>query len=236
MTAAPTPPAASQRRSAWPLTSLLLLALACGVGWRLELEWRTGWASLEWINVFHWAIPVGLAGFIAWTLAVTRVRRPALFAAALLGFASVGYVLLDFIARFFFQGGVAFLFIVLLDRIPGGRSLLSNPQFTASPGGLLFGIYGFMGSFWILFPLVFCLLCRAFGFSIRWPLIVFSCVLFVLSWPAAVYLRSFIETIGSDDLIHALKSGFVIPFLVVSLGLPILLARPAATAPAAPEG
>jgi hypothetical protein len=44
----------------------------------------------------------------------------------------------------------------------------------------------------------------------------------VVSWPLAIFVRSLLEQRGSADLIHALKSGFVIPFLVVSLGLPLL--------------
>ena len=49
-----------------------------------------------------------------------------------------------------------------------------------------------------------------------------SAVLFVVSWPLAVFVRSFFEKLGSPNPIHALKSGFVVPFLVVSLGFPML--------------
>jgi hypothetical protein len=51
---------------------------------------------------------------------------------------------------------------------------------------------------------------------------VLSSVLFVVSWPVAVWLLEVVDHRGGADLIHALKSGFVIPLLVVSLGFPLL--------------
>lgn len=67
-----------------PRTTLWLTALLSGIAWRVELELRTGSASLDWIGQFHWAIPIGVLAFILWVLSVTRVQRPSAFAAALL--------------------------------------------------------------------------------------------------------------------------------------------------------
>lgn len=76
--------------------------------------------------------------------------------------------------------------------------------------------------FWAMIPLSLCLLYRLFGAPVTLLKVIGSTLLFVLSWPIATFVRNFFEHRGGDDFIHALKSGFIIPFLVVSLGLPLL--------------
>jgi len=44
----------------------------------------------------------------------------------------------------------------------------------------------------------------------------------------AAYAFFYLEGHGDPDLIHALKSGYIIPLLILSLGLPVLRARGAA--------
>ena len=76
--------------------------------------------------------------------------------------------------------------------------------------------------FWTLLPLALCAICHACGTQIRMSAALCSALLFTHRWPVATGVRSFIENRGSRDLIRTLKSGFVIPFLVGSLGLPLL--------------
>lgn len=78
---------------------------------------------------------------------------------------------------------------------------------------------------WALIPLAFGWLCRWHGIRIHFGLHLLSSILFVASWPVAVWLLDVVDHRGGADLIHALKSGFVIPPLVISLGFPLLAAR-----------
>ena len=74
-------------------------------------------------------------------------------------------------------------------------------------------------------PLTFGLLCRLFGVRVRLLPVLASAILFMLSWPLAAYAFYFVENHGDPDFIHALKSGYVIPLHILSLGLPVLRAR-----------
>lgn len=78
---------------------------------------------------------------------------------------------------------------------------------------------------WALVPLIFGWVCRWHGIRIHFGLHLFSSILFVASWPVAVWLLGVVDHRGGADLIHALKSGFVIPLLVISLGFPLLFAE-----------
>lgn len=193
------------------LAVLALIALISGVAWRLELELRSGWASLEWVRVFHWAVPLGVLAFIAWVVLVSRVRRPSWFSLALGAFACVAYVAVDAALRFLFATGPAAMAQLALSE--GELERLWWLRAAGVPLG------------WALIPLAFCVLCRAFGVRVRLAAALASAVLFTASWPLAIAVRTVFEHRGSPDLIHALKSGFVIPFLMLSLGLPLLARR-----------
>lgn len=199
----------------WNAISLLVLGLLAGIGWRAELELTTGWASLEWLNRFHWAVPISIVTFIAWVLAMAPVKRPILFASVLLGFAAAAYVFADILLSFFFAAGPSAMgYVVLL----GGSDLDRG-----------FALHRFLHfaapCLWMLIPLAFCGICRLFGVKITLGSALSSAVLFLGSWPTAIFIRGFFEHQGSPDAIHALKSGFVIPLLIYSLGLPILKQR-----------
>lgn len=203
-------PILNQRHQArLPAISLLVLALASGVTWRAELELRGGWQGLKWIGYFHWAVPVCVFAFIVWVVCVARVRRPCMFTAALVGFAVAGYRGVDVIFLHFFGGWLPGMFVMGL-RDNFGPEVVSWIYLS-----------GF-AVLWSLIPPAFCLLCRAFGVPVTIGHALSSAVLFTVSWPVAIVVREFFEQRGSPDLIHALKSGFVIPFLVFSLGLPLL--------------
>lgn len=75
---------------------------------------------------------------------------------------------------------------------------------------------------WLAIPSALCLLYRLFGVPITILKTLGATLLFAGSWPIAIYVRRFFEDRGGSDTIHALKSGFVIPFLVIALGLPLL--------------
>lgn len=176
------------------------------------MELRSGWASLAWLSYFHWAIPICSFAFLVWVVCVARVRRPLFFASSLLAFSVAAYLAVDFAFTLYFAAGPSGMLTVHFlgggDLDAGFRRLWILPF--AAP------------LFWALLPLAYCGICRGFGVPITVRAALLSAALFVVSWPLAIFVRSFFEQRGSADLIHALKSGFVVPFLVLSLGLPLL--------------
>lgn len=189
------------------LVSLMVLAVLCGVAWRAELELTTGWNSLKWVNESHWAVPGGIFAFIGWTLWAARVKRPVWFTAALLLFAVVGYfATLVGLTSMFVMGPLAMLFPPAMDLPESLWWVRLLPNIFA----------------WALIPLCFGGLCRLFGAKVPLNAMLLSAVGFVASWPIAVSVRPLFETRGSPDMIHALKSGLVIPLLVFSLGAMLL--------------
>ncbi len=78
----------------------------------------------------------------------------------------------------------------------------------------------------VLLPLTLGIVCHLFGVRVRLLSVLASAILFMLSGPLAAYAFYFVEQRGMPgDPIHALKSGYVIPLLILSLGRPLLRAR-----------
>jgi hypothetical protein len=182
----------------WSLVSLLAVALFCGVAWRVELEWRWGWATLEWAWQYYWAFLVGAVGFTSWAIAVAQPLKRLRFGFAMMAMFDLTLEVFWTLLRFIFS-----------------RFLLPPiwPIVYSTP------------ILWAMVPLVFGWICRWHGIRIHFGLHVLSSILFVTSWPFAVWLLDAVDHRGNADLVHALKSGFVIPLLVISLGFPLLAAR-----------
>ncbi|MEL6634947.1 MAG: hypothetical protein AAFQ83_26015 [Bacteroidota bacterium] len=69
----------------YPIGSLALLAILCGLLWRLEVEYQ-GWAGLKWVSYFHWAAPLGLGLFMLWGNAMIDIdTRKRVFLNILIG-------------------------------------------------------------------------------------------------------------------------------------------------------
>jgi hypothetical protein len=192
----------------WPGLSLLIIALLAGLGWRVELEMTTGWASMDWIGRFHWAIPAGVLAFIVWVLCVTRVKRRGAFAAALVGYGIMGY--------FAVQG-------LLLAAWGRTIVLFDDEEFSGAKRLMWEKFQRFL--LVALVPPLFWLLCRAFGVRVRLGSVLGCAVLFMLSWPLADFLFTALEGRSEMFFIHAVKSGYVIPMLMLCLGWPVLRAR-----------
>ncbi|HSI11568.1 MAG TPA: hypothetical protein VK961_05965 [Chthoniobacter sp.] len=174
------------------ILTLVALGVAGGVAWRVELERRFGWDALAWTSGFFWTVPVVVALFIAWAACFASVHNRAGFVGALMAFFLPGYL---------------------------GANIALHAVFGRFASTFSFS---FALVIWLLIPLSFCLLCRLLGAPITAVKTICSTLLFVLSWPISTFVRDFFEERGSDDFIHALKSGFIVPFLIVSLGLPLL--------------
>ena len=158
--------------------AIFILALAAGIGWRLELELRWGWQSLAWINGFHWAVPVSIMLCIGWAVWVGRVRERVVFAAVLVGFAFAVFTAISFAFPLYFAAGPT---AVITDVIFGKSGRL---------------VRFLVPLLWASVPLMFCWICRFFGAPITIAQSLASALLFVLSWPVAVFVRNLLRAAG----------------------------------------
>jgi len=182
--------------------ALGIVAVLAGALWRLEVEWR-GWAGLAWIEYFHLAVPVGVALFLVWTwffLDVASGRKRAAVVAVLALFASLAVPFTEWSLRMAFN---RFFFM---------RGFLKL---------LLF--------WWLLSPSLVAGVLRAFRVPVTLRSWALSQALFVGAWPIATAVAEVFPQHGYADAIHAFKSGLVVPFFVVALGILVPtreLARP----------
>ncbi|MDI1451902.1 hypothetical protein [Polyangium sp. 6x1] len=186
-----------------PTAALGILALLAGALWRLEVEWR-GWEGLTWAGYFHLAVPVGVALFLLWAwsfLDVPSPRRRAAIVSVLALFAAIAVPLTEGSLRAAFN-----------------RFAFMRPL----PWPMLF--------WWLLTPSLVVGVLRAFRVPVdgrRWAL---GQALFVAAWPLAAIVIQVLPQHGQTDAIHAFKSGLVVPFFVVALGILIPTRRPGARA------
>jgi len=185
---------------AW--VGLVVLAILSAVIWRLEIEWR-GWEGSGWISYDHLAIPFGALLYLAWVAAFAPIARP--------------------VARL-----VVVVVLLLLGLVAWGVLGVALPAFFATLAGLadpslatgtvallLFPIS------WILIPVGTNFLGRICAGTSRGRFLA-STALFLIAWPLASLLLLVVPQPGPGDAIHALKTGFLIPFVFVALGIPFL--------------
>lgn len=184
--------------------SLIILAITCGLIWRLEVE-NYGWAGLTWTRYFHWAIPFDVLLFVIWSnlfLSFKKGKR-LLYNTLGLPFAFLSLWLLQEIlyimygARFGFPLGMILAPAIILFSWPTGLYLL----------------------------LRFC------GFDISTKFLLLSILLVFASFPIAMGLLDVVNHKGNDDELHAIKSGFVIPMIVFSIGFLIVKSRNSQSSP-----
>lgn len=176
--------------------ALIVVALLAAVAWRAEVEWH-GWGGLVWIGYFHWAIPAGALLFAGWLYRFARARRPAALALVSLALAALAYVTLY----------DALLVIYTRWPIERGRWLLAGIQALAAIG---------------LYPAALWLAARRCGAPVRGVACAVAFQLWVLAPAAAGLVLDLADHIGGSDWLHAIKSGVVIPLLLVALGLPLV--------------
>lgn len=184
------------RASRW--LSLVAVGVVSGLLWRAEVE-HHGWAGLGWTGYFHLAVPASVAlflGWVAWWIdAPTRAHR---------------------------IRAVVALALYAAAAVPATEWSLR----------IAFGRFSFLWGFWwlalwwwLLAPTTVAGLlvaCRAPPGWRRW---LASQALFALSpWLATIVITAFPQH-GHSDLIHAVKSGAIVPFLVVALGVGVTVRR-----------
>jgi hypothetical protein len=175
--------------------SLGLTALLAFVFWRAEVEWR-GWDGLTWIRYFHVAVPAAIAVFLVWIwvwLDAPSGRKKARVIFVLTLCALIATPLTEGCLKAAFS---RFRFFVVGPFWP-----------------LLF--------WWLLSPTIVVGILRAFRISIGWRRWALGQILFVLAWPLATVLIQVFPQHGHMDATHAFKSGLVVPFFLVALGMTI---------------
>jgi len=198
---------------AW--TSLLAVSLAAAGLWRAEVEWH-GWGGLTWLGYFHWAVPISAGVFIAWIAVFCGVRpwwkRMALIAVEIL-FAVAALWAGKATMWWYFGNGPFFDY-----SSPFGRVYFQplGPWNVVLPGFLLFIVYP-------LVPLLGCAIARAFGACRTWKHWLVSNAVFLAAYPVA-YAAMGLTRFGwdLDASIHTIKTGFIVPLLIVGLGAAFL--------------
>jgi hypothetical protein len=187
--------------------ALAVVALLTAIIWRVEVE-LNGWGGLTWIEYFHWAIPLNVGLFAAW-LGIysnlpslkSRLKLVGLFLLA----APILYWLLEFAFTYFFVAGPS-AFIMVLQQGFSSFSLLRRSIFVIYPAILLF--------FWLV--------AKRFGCRLNWRIYLFSSLFFLCAFPLARLCLRLFEPSITPDAIHAIKSGYLFPFMAIGLGLPFL--------------
>lgn len=198
---------------------LLLLAILAGVLWRAEVELH-GWAGLAWLTYFHVAIPISVGLFIAWAAWAAPVsgwRRRAGVAAALCVVAPPGYLATSTALSMAFASGPSAMFLLM--SLPPAAVVVPM-------------ILGLLAAPLLAVQLV----ARLSGAAVGWGRVAAALSLAAVAWPAAIVLLRLLDHRGGADLLHALKSGLVVPPVVVAFGLAFLAPRrERATRPTAPD-
>ncbi len=186
-----------------PARTLLIAAFLIALLWRLEVELR-GWDGLTWLGYFHISIPLGGLLFLGWIRFVTRSDERS---TKIVGFVTIwGLIVsfvLDYAASVYFVGGAAAMgYVMTLGALFDYVHWLSPMVWGASILALYAGyrcFFRFSPAVWII------------GF-----------VLWLASWHLGLIVVSILPERGYHDLIHALKTGWLIPFCVIAVGLPIV--------------
>ena len=201
-----TPKTSKSKRLLVAWLTLVAIALLSAVIWRAEVEYH-GWEGLTWIGYFHWAIPAGAVLFIGWVVAVnrqmSRFRRVGL--AVVL---AVGFVLCCQIAEW------------SLNYLENWRVRVQNYE-----EGWMFIKLSLASVLLILFPHAAAGIAEAFGLRVTWHRFAISQLFYLASAPVAMLALLMTHHRTEVDFIHTIKSGFIIPFLVVALGILFLPRR-----------
>jgi hypothetical protein len=195
----------SLRRQLGAWASLAAVALAATVAWRVEVE-SGDEAGRWWVTYTHWAMPTGCLLFVGWAAVVSaslaRVSR-----------VTLGLTLL---AVMFVGLGVA----------EWGIRALYAPFLTgqSAAGWALVECIAAAG-FLATVPLLVAIVARLARLPITWGRVALSEVLWLASPLLAVAAVSILyvpDPVGQPfglDFAHAIKTGFIVPPLVVSLGI-----------------
>ena len=193
------------KNSRRPPGSLIAISVCSAAIWYAEV-WLRGWGGLHWTSYFHLALPLGLTMFLFWVNHQADIRSPVrsyLLLATLGVFSCAAYLLIRW--GIYNHYGHTWAGLMLPDSLaPALRWLLMNSIYFTFPA----------------VPPVFWLICRLFGIRFRVGALFQGVILYLTAIPAAVLLLHLIPHPGQADALHALKTGWCIPLLMIGLGWP----------------
>lgn len=186
-----------------PPITLVAISILIALLWRLEVEIR-GWDGLNWLDYFHLAIPIGGLLFLGW---ICLVARSSPLLSRIVGVAAAWGVAASFVLAF-----VASAYFV------GGPSAIS---FSMMLGPVFDHIHWVAPFIWLASLLI---LYSGYRLIFRFPssMWIIGALLWVCSWHIGLLAITALPERGHDDLIHSLKTGWMIPFCVIAAGLPVL--------------
>ncbi len=197
--------ASKSKRLLFSWLTLAAVAVLSVVIWRAEVEYH-GWEGLRWIGYFHLAIPAGAILFVAWVMVVngglSRTRRIAMAIAL----------------------GVTMTFVYAVTRWSMSQ-IYGRSAIPYIPGPVERTVKELAYLWFYLMPFCFAALAHTFGLRVTFWRFTSVCLVFAASVPVSVFLLAVTEHPGAPDFIHTIKSGFIIPFLVVAFGILFLPRR-----------
>jgi hypothetical protein len=194
-----------------PLINLLLVSVVSAALWWTEVHLR-GWDGLQWLTYFHTAIPIGMVLFLGWLYfhcAIPAAPKRVAYLFAVTVFAAGAYPIINWSLCAHFRGWVPLNEWLLL---------LSDNEWPLMLKVSYFSIL-------IIFPaipMVFWSLSWCFGAKFGRFGLISGSLSYLLATPLAMLLIAVVGHRGQPDAIHAIKTGFCIPFLMVGLGLPFV--------------
>ncbi len=186
----------------YSIFTLAFAAILIGVLWRLELE-HLGWEGLTWVSYYHYAVPAGLLLFIVWanlSLNISLKKRIWLNGIGLF-FGMISFYFIEMSLRATFIGGPSAMFLM---ELPTWKLLL------LVNGHLVLLPFLVIGSFIVL---------KLFKLNVSWVRLGIAIIIMIGAAPVSIWLLGLIGHQGSHDVIHTLKSGIIIPFIVFAVGL-----------------
>ncbi len=182
---------------------LILFSLLSFMIWRTEIEYH-GWHGLTWLTYDPISIPIVLSLFVLWINIFFNFKNTP--------------------DRFILN-------LLLLFWIVVGSLLIINSL------KLLFSYYSFFLTEWQLylfnfiiivviplFPFIALISLKLLKINVPKKYILGSQLLYLGAFPLAIFLLQLSNHKGGPNLIHAVKSGFVFPFLFFSFGWPLIYA------------
>jgi hypothetical protein len=194
-------------KSILSILTLISFAVASGIVWRQEVE-LNGWEGLKWISYFHWAIPIGIILFAIWLAVFSGVvdKQKRLWLGGLFLLSSIPlYIIVSLSFSFFFVTG------------PSAFSMMGNlgmPLFSLLNVSILFIYPSLLLLAWFT--------AKRFGMRMSWVIYLLSAAVFMGAFPLAIFLVAIAEKGINPDAIHAIKTGYIFPLMMIGLGIPFI--------------
>ena len=186
--------------------SLIIFSIVTSLAWRLEVEFH-GWEGLIWLSYFHLAIPFSFFLFILWInlfFDLPNLEERLIINSLLIFWIVIAFISITASLESLFAAGPSAIFYLTLSD--SKMRLLNFVRYFFTP----------------LFPIISLLSLRLINIKVRVLPMFLSLLIYLLSFPLAVLLLQIFSHKGEIDLLHAVKSGVVFPFLFFSLGLPLI--------------